>query len=188
MCRFLTGRIRMQQTDRRRVWKLLDNVVFKANNGILYMAPRSMYTDCYTIPCFTAVIAGTPIDFDTRGSAIHDQICYSHEALIINLTEKELRDRGYLRFSDSKNMWVCEDVPAEYLTKRKMGKLEANNMLYECMEASGIPFVSRLIIRIGTIFNAGWFIDLLTHKVFELDLNRVYEEEYWRENVPIRRK
>ena len=188
MCKFLTGKARLQQTDRRRVWKLLDNEVFKANDGILYMAPRNMYSDNYTIPLFAAPIAGSPVDFDTRCSHIHDQICYSHEALIINLTEKELRDRGYLRFSDSKNMWVCEDIPAEYLIKREMKKLEANNMLYECMEACKVPLISRVMIRIGTIFNVGWFIDLLTHKVFELDLNRVYEEEYWRENVPIRRK
>ena len=187
MCKFLTGKSRLQQSDRKRVWRLLDNEVFKANDGTLHMAPRNMLSDNYTIPLWMAAIAGSPVDYDTRCSHIHDQVCYSHEALIINLTEKELRDKGYLRFSDKKNMWVCEDVPAEFLTKREMGKMEANNLLYECMEAAGEPLWSSLIIRVGTIFNAGWIIDLLTHKVFELDLNRVYDEEYWRENVPIRR-
>ena len=187
MCKFLTGKSRLQQSDRKRVWRLLDNEVFKANDGTLYMAPRNMLSDNYTIPLWMAVIAGSPVDYDTRCSHIHDQVCYSHAALIINLTEKELRDKGYLRFSDKKNMWVCEDVPAEFLMSKEMGKMEANNLLYECMEAAGENWWSSFILRVGTIFNIGWIIDLLTHKVFELDLNRVYDEEYWRENVPIRR-
>lgn len=44
MCRFLTGKARLQQTDRRRIWKLLDNEVFKANDDKIYLAPRNMYT------------------------------------------------------------------------------------------------------------------------------------------------
>ena len=184
MCKFLTGNARAQQTDRKRMWKLLDNVLYKANNGKLYLAPRNMYTDFYTIPGFVAPIAGSPVDYDTRCSHIHDQLCYNREALMINLTEEELRNKGYLRFSEKNMMWVCEDVPAEYLTKRKVGKWETDNMLYECMEAANIPFISRCIIRFGVLFNIGWVIDKLTNKVFELDLNRVYEEEYWNEHVP----
>ena len=83
-------------------------------------------------------------------------------------------------------MWVCEDIPAEYLFKKKVGKIETNNILYECMEAADVPLMARLKIRAGVVFNIGWHIDILTHKVFELDLNRVYEEEFWRENVPRR--
>lgn len=183
MCRFLTGKARLQQTDKRRIWKLLDNEVYKANDGKLYMASRNMYTDNYTIPCWIAFIAGSPVDYDTRASHIHDLWCYVREALLINLTEKELRDKGYLRFSDNKNMWVCEDIPAEYLGKRKVGKWETDNMLYECMEAARVPLIQRILTRIGVCFNIGWIIDLLTHKVFELELNRVYEEEYWDEHI-----
>ena len=186
MCRFLTGNARAQQTDRKRMWKLLDNVLYKANNGKLYLAPRNMYTDFYTIPGFAAVVAGSPIDYDTRCCVEHDLGCYSHTMLIVNLTEKELRDKGYLRFSDKKNMWVCEDIPAEFLYTEKIGKVGVNNLLYECMEACGVPLWDRIKIRIGVCFNFGWYIDILTHKIFELDLNRVYEEDFWRENVPQR--
>ena len=38
----------------------------------------------------------------------------------------------------------------------------------------------------SSTYRVDWVIDILTHKVFELDLNRVYEEEFWRENVPQR--
>ena len=183
MCRFLTGKARLQQTEKKRVWKLLDNEVYKANDGRLYLAPRTMQTDNYTIPCWIAWVAGSPVDHDTRCSHIHDQFCYNREALMINLTEKELRDKGYLRYFEKSNMWVCEDIPAEYLAKRKVGKWETDNMLYECMEAANIPFLSRCIIRFGVLFNIGWLIDLWTNKIFELDLDRVYDEKYWDEHV-----
>ena len=186
MCRFLTGNARAQQTDRKRMWKLLDNVVYKADDGRLYLAPRNMYTDFYTIPGFVAWLAGSPIDRDVRCSSQHDTVCYIHKAIIINLTEKELRDKGYYRFSEKNNMWICEDIPAEFLYTEKRSKFAANNLLYECMEAAGEPWLSRALVRAGTAFNIGWYIDLWTHKVFDLDLERVYEEEFWRENVPQR--
>ena len=183
MGRFLTGKARIQQTDRRRVWKLLDNELYKADDGSIYVAPRTMYTDNYTIPCWISWLAGSPVDYDTRCSHIHDQFCYNHQALMITLTEEELREKGYLRYFEKSNMWICEDVPPEFLAKRKVGKFETNNMLYECMKAAGEPWLSRVLIRAGVIFNAGWFVDLWTGKVFDLDLGRVYEEEYWRTHV-----
>lgn len=183
MCKFLTGASRIQQTEKRRIWKLLDNEVFKADDGTIHFAPRTMYTDNYTIPLWISWLAGSPVDFDTRGSHIHDQLCYNHEALIINLTEKELKEKGYLRYCRKKRMWICEDVPEEFLTKKKVGKFKANNILYECMEAAGVPLISRIVIRIGVAFNIGWFFDLLTKKVFELELDKVYDEEYWNEHV-----
>ena len=187
MGKFLTGKARLEQTDRKRVWKLLDNEVYKANDGDIYIAPRNMYTDNYTIPLWISALAGSPVDYDTRCSHIHDSMCFLHHAILINLTEKELRDKGYLKFSEKNNTWVCEDIPVEYLYKRKVGKMEANNILYECMEAVGAPLSDRVKLRLGTIFNIGWFIDVWTNKIFELDLNRIYEEDYWRENVPVRR-
>ena len=186
MGKFLTGKARLQQTDRKRMWKLLDNELYKANDGNVYMAPRNMYTDNYTIPLFICWAVGSPVDYDTRCSHVHDELCYSHAALLIDLTEDELRSRGYLRFSEKNRMWVCEDIPEEFLYVEKRSKFAANNLLYECMEAAGEPWLSRLIVRLGTVMNIGWYIDILTHKVFDLDLYRVYEESFWRTNVPQR--
>ena len=142
-----------------------------------------MQSDNYTIPCWIAWLAGSPVDYDTRCSHIHDQWCYNREALMVTLTETELRTRGYLRYSDKNKMWVCEDIPAEFLTKRKVTKWETDNMLYECMEAARVPFISMILIRTGTIFNIGWLVDMLTGKVFELELDKVYDEEYWDRHV-----
>ena len=186
MCKFLTGPARIEQTEKRRTWKLLDNEVFRSNDGTLYLAPRNMLTDNYTIPMWMSWLAGSPVDFDTRCSHVHDLCCYLHEALTINLTEKELRDKGYLRYSDKKKMWVCEDVPPEYLKTEKISKLKANDLLYECMEASNVPSINRFIIRIGVIFNLGWFFDILFNRIIFLDLEEVYSEEYWKEELDAR--
>ena len=183
MCRFLTGKARIEQTEKRRIWKLLDNEVFRANDGKLYLAPRNMRTDNYTIPMFVSWIAGSPVDFDTRCSHIHDLCCYCHEALIIDLTKEELEEKGYLRYSIKNKMWICEDIPAEYLKTKKISKIRANNLLYECMEASGVPLLNRIIIRIGVIFNINWHLDILFKRVFKLDLEKIYYEEYWKERL-----
>lgn len=186
MCKFLTGPARIQQTERRRTWKLLDNEVFKANDGCLYLAPRNMWTDNYTIPLFVSILAGSPVDFDVRNSHEHDFFCYFHRALIINMTEKELRDEGYLRYSDKNKMWVCEDIPIEFLKTRKIGKIEANNIFYECMEASGVPLFYRVILRIGVFFNIGWIKDSLFDRCLEFDISKIYDENYWKEKLNAR--
>lgn len=183
MCKFLTGKARVQQTELKRIWKLLDNELFKADNGKIYMAPRNMYTDFYTIPCWVAFVAGSPVDYDVRCSSCHDEFCYTHTALIVTLTEEELKEKGFLRYSEKNKMWICEDVPVEFLAKEKIGKFRANNIFYECMVSSGVPLISRLIIRAGVACNLNWFIYKWVGKVFELELNRVYDEAYWREHV-----
>lgn len=183
MCRFLTGKARLQQTDKRRIWKLLDNEIYKANDGKIYIVPRNMQTDSYTIPCWIAWLAGSPVDHDTRASHLHDELCYGHEAIVVNLTEKELRDKGYLRFLEKHNMWICEDIPAEYLSKEKVSKVKTDNLLYECMKAAYVPRINRIIIRGGVFFNIGWLIDFWTGKVFEFELEKIYEEEYWDKHV-----
>ena len=180
MGKFLVGKARVQQTDKKRIWKLLDNEVYKANDGKIYLAPRSMYSDFYTIPSWVAVLAGSPVDYDARCSFVHDQLCYCHESLLITLTEEELKEKGFLRYSEKNGMWVCEDVPPEFLTKEKVSKCKANNVLYECMRAAGESLFSCIIVRLGTAANLRWYINEWLDNVLELDFSRVYDEEYWR--------
>jgi hypothetical protein len=186
MCRFLTGPARIQQTKKRRIWKLFDNELYKGNDGCIYIVPRSMLTDNYTIPLIVAFIAGSPVDFDTRASHLHDLACFGHAVIEVTLKEHELRDKGFLRYSDKNKMWVCEDIPKEYLRIRKVGKFEANNLLYECMEASWVPLISRIIIRIGVCFNFSFYLDSLFKRVLDFDLDKIYEEDYWENNVYVK--
>lgn len=185
MGKFLTGKARLQQTDRKRIWKLLDNELFKADDGKIYLTPRTMYTDNYTIPLVLSWLAGSPVDFDTRGSHLHDECCYWHLALYTTLTEEELIEKGYLKYSVEDGLWICGDIPAKYLASEKISKCRANNLLYECMEAAGVPFGSRAIVRAGVAFNINWFLYLLNGKVFDLEIDRIYDENYWREHVGI---
>ena len=185
MGEFLTGRTRLQQTDRKRIWKLLDNELFKADDGSILLAPRTMYTDNYTIPQELAWIAGSPVDFDTRCSHIHDAQCYWHLALFTTLTEEELKEKGFLRYSAKNRMWVCEDIPVEYLSYKKVGKFKANNILYECMKAADVPLINRLVIRAGVALNLNWYIYPLIGKILPLELDRIYCEDYWREYIGI---
>ena len=89
MGKFLTGKARLQQTDRKRYWKLLDNEVYKDDNGDIYLTPRNMLSDNYTIPMFVAPLAGSPVDFDTRCSHAHDLLCYTHFALLYTHKHKQ---------------------------------------------------------------------------------------------------
>ena len=180
MGKFLVGKARVQQTDKKRIWKLLDNEIYKSDNGKIYLAPRSMYSDFYTIPYMIMPIAGSPIDYDARCCHIHDILCYAHESLLITLTEEELKEKGYLRYSEKVGMWVCEDIPSEFLAKEKVSKCKANNMLYECMRAAGESWLSCALIRVGVALNLRWYINEWLDNVLELDFNRVYDEEYWK--------
>ena len=183
MCKFLTGKARLQQTDLVRTWKLLDNELFKANDDKIYLAPRNMYTDNFTIPLFLCFLAGSPVDFDTRASHEHDEFCYFHNALVVILTEEELKEKGYLRYSEKNKMWVCEDIPIEFLKVEKIGKFRANNIFYQCLVSCGVPLINRIILRIGVGFNLNWFIYKWLGRVFCVDLNKIYNESYWREHV-----
>lgn len=186
MCKFLTGSARIEQTEKRRIWKLLDNEIFKADDNTLYLVPRNMQTDNYTIPMFASWIAGSPVDFDTRASHLHDFFCYFHRAIVINLTEKELRNEGYLKYSNKNRMWICEDIPVKFLKIVKIGKVKANNLFYKCMKASRIPLINRIILRLGTVFNIRWYIDSLFDEVLEFNLEEIYNEIYWEEKINAR--
>ena len=183
MCKFLTGKARIQQVERKGYWRLLDNEVYKDDNGDIHLTPRNMLTDNYTIPLWIDLFVGSPVDFDTRCSHAHDLQCYSHEALLVNLTEEELKEKGYLRYSEKNKMWICEDVPPEFLSTRKISKLGANNMLFRSMRAAGIPLWDRIKVRIGVSFNLNWFIYKWLGKTFDLDLEKIYTEAFWEEHV-----
>lgn len=183
MGKFLTGPVRIQQTCRKRVWKLLDNELFLDDDGSICLAPRNFYTDNYTIPMWVSIIAGSPVDWATAPSHIHDLACDTRSVLKVKLTEEELKALGYLRYSSKNEMWVCEDIPINFLYTEKVNKLQANNLLYRCMKACDIPTLNRTIIRLGVCFNIGWYIDYWLGRVFDLDLEQVYNEKYWNEKV-----
>ena len=106
MGKFLTGKARLQQIDRKGYWRLLDNEIYKDDNGDIHITPRNMLSDNYTIPLWIDLLVGSPVDFDTRCCHLHDLQCFSHETLTVALTEEELIKKGYLRYSEKNKMWI----------------------------------------------------------------------------------
>ena len=183
MGKFLTGASRIKQVNRKRVWSLIDNELYKDDDGSIHLAPRSMYTDNYTIPMFIAIIAGSPVDYSVLSSHQHDLCCFTKQILCVELTETELKDKGLLWYNERAKMWVCENIPPEYLYTKEVSKKEANDMFYRCMKACDIPTFNRYLYRFGVCFNLMWYVDDWRGKVFKLDLSQIYNEEYWDKNT-----
>lgn len=183
MGKFLTGVARIQQTDKKRVWKVLDNELYMDDDGTIYLVPRNFYTDNYTIPTWIAWLGGSPVDNDVRGSHLHDLCCDCHSAIKVNLTTDELLKLDLLRCKSKTGMWICENIPEQYLEIIPKTKKEANDLLYRCMKAAGSAKRDRYVTRAGVCFNIGWFIDKWQGKVFDIELDKIYTEEFWRTHV-----
>lgn len=179
MAEYLTQKVRLVQTDRKRIWRTLDNELFLDDDGYIYIVPRYMCTDNYTIPMWVAWIAGSPVDYRVEPSHIHDLACYSLAVVYTTLTKEELIEKGYYRYSEKLKLWVCEDIPKEYLAIRTMTKAQANNLLGRAMRAAKVPFRQRVITRLGVCFNFGWYVNQWKGKVVPIDLDRFYDPTFW---------
>ena len=179
MGQYLTNRVRLEQTNKKRVFRTLDNELYKDDDGTLYIVPRYFCTDNYTIPLWIAVLGGSPVDYRVEPSHLHDLACYAFAVVYVNLTEEELKEKGYYRFSESRQMWVSENIPKEFLRIKKVTKKEANDLLYRAMKAANTPFLKRCLVRGGVFFNIGWIIKKLKGNILALDLDRFYDKSFW---------
>ena len=186
MGKFLTQKVRLEQCHERRYWHTLDNELFQDDDGTIYIVPRHFKTDNYTIPMFASILGGSPVDFRVECSHIHDEICDSTTGVYVTLTVNELLEKGYYRFSEHRQLWVCEDIPKEFLAKKKFTKGQCNDLLWRALCATNTPWINKVIIRLGTIFNIGWYWLSITKHFVNLDLDRFYDKEYWEDVVPVR--
>ena len=92
MGRFLTGRVRLEQTDKVRIFRILDNELYQDDDGYIYIVPRYMQTDNYTIPLWISWLGGSPVDYRVEPSHLHDFACYTFAVVYTTLTEKELKE------------------------------------------------------------------------------------------------
>lgn len=185
MCTLLTEKVRIEQTSKKRIFKILDNELYQDNDGYLYIVPRYFQTDNYSIPLWVAVIGGSPVDVCITPSHLHDYACDTHSMVYTTLTIEELKEKNLLRFSESRKMWVCEDIPKEYLKIRPFNKLQANNLLYRAMKASGVTLIRRVIIRLGVCLNLNWYIMKWLKRIINVDLDKFYDSDYWDSRIPI---
>lgn len=158
MGKFLTDR---QRTDRYGdgYYICLDNTLYKATDGSIYLVPRNFVTDNYSIPNACACIVGDSVERDCRPSWVHDFGCAYHALLKLTLTEQQLIKLGYLITHNSEDRdrlyRVCENIPKMYLQLVPVTKGEINNLLGEMMDSLLVP--KRKLIRAGVCFNFNWY-------------------------------
>lgn len=171
MTKVLTYKSRLEQI-KPRLWQLTDNELFLLKNGRIVIAPRKLETDNNTNPFGDNDIA------DVRASHIHDLGCKYHELIYVNLTEGELKEKGLLRvhLKRSKNahceIWVCDDIPIEFLSVEKVGFNEINKIFKEILLACNTGKCLANIMRFAINFNIKW---LFSGKQ-SIDLKKVYHD------------
>lgn len=170
--RFITASSRFEQLPVPEKWKLLDNQLYLDDNGDIILCPRNYITDGFTIPHILSVIAGSKMQYDTRASSQHDFECSYGKVIKVLLTEQELLNMKLLHVY--RGMFVCEDIPLEYLEAQKTTFRETNarfaRMLKTCKNISKLRY--NLITK-AVYLNASWM--LAKHK---LNMDELYEVDY----------
>lgn len=176
--KWLTDKSRLEQSNETNDWYLLDNELFKDEDGAIYITPRNYITDNYTISDWIAWLAGSKAKWDVRPSHIHDFGCQFHQLLKVILTETELRQRRILRThfdkKENKEITVCEDIPIKYLEIIPVTKWDIDCLFKRAMKATKvIPTRVCNLFRSGVFFNIGWVLG--NHPPF--DLSKIYTVE-----------
>lgn len=164
MGRFLTDKSITQQLDKKGMYKVLANELYKDDDGYIYLVWRNFETDN-----FTWIRSG---DWDIRCSHLHDVGCKHHQVVRLKLNENQLWVRRLL--IAEKGHTVCKDIPIDYLEVVKISGHEINNMFYRMLKASGAPKYVQYAYRAGVALNFAWF---WTGKQ-KIDLNRLYDEDW----------
>lgn len=172
MSEFLTSKSRLGQTAIEGIWYTLDNQLYKDYDGCIYLTPRNTLTDGFTIPDVFHFIVGGKFMHDVRACIQHDFECYYHKVLKVNLSVVELRKHRFLKYEN--DMWVCEDIPIEYLTIIETTFKETNlrfKRMLNCL--SNISKWQKTLIGNAVNLNLGWLKQPHT-----LHLDRLYRIDY----------
>lgn len=155
------------------------NQLFKDADGSIYLVPRYFITDGYTIPDWLAWLAGGKMKWDIRPAIGHDFDCKYHQTIKVNLTESELRNKGYLR-NHTKTLGdeyivipICDDIPVEYLCVERVTFNQANSKFKRMMLATDNIKKWRVnLMRCAVNLNIGWVFSGKN----KIDLNKIYKE------------
>ncbi|MCD7740030.1 MAG: hypothetical protein LUH11_01590 [Candidatus Gastranaerophilales bacterium] len=160
---FLTSASRIEQLNKKRMYRLIDNELYQDDDGSIYLAWRG-----YTTDNFTWINSNC---WDIRCSHIHDVGCQYHRLVKINLIENELYRLGLLHAHGG--MIVCEDIPLEYLEVVDITGHEVNNLFYRMLRDADNPPTPKTVqclYRAGVSLNLKWFRTVKN----DLDLNKIY--------------
>lgn len=165
MGKFLTTAARIEQLPKKGMYKLLDNELYKDDDGSIYLAWRGFETDN-----FTWINSN---DWDTRCSHLHDVGCKYHQVIRVKLNEQQLRMLRLLKVKNSKI--VCEDIPFKFLCVVDVSGHWINNLFYRMLRDADCPKTPKaiqLVYRTGVAFNFGWF----KSGKEKIDLRRIYKK------------
>lgn len=169
---FLTSKSRLGQTAIEGIWYTLDNQLFKDIDGVIYLAPRNTLTDGYTIPSIFHILVGGKFMHDVRACIQHDFECYYHKVIKVDLSVIQLRQKHLLKYEN--NMWICEDIPLEYLTVADTRFAQTNSRFKRMLDClTNIKDWQRKIISSAVNLNAGWLLE-----PHQLHLDRLYRIDY----------
>ena len=167
MGKFLTTGAITQQLNEKGMYKLLNNSLYKDDDGYIYLAWKGLRTDN-----FTWINSN---DWDTRCAHGHDVGCKYHQVVRVRLNEEQLRRLRLLHVVH--NQVVCEDIPAKYLEVVNVSKIWINNLFYRMLKAADCPKTPKHIqiaYRAGVILNVGWFWSGKQ----KIDLDKLYDKEW----------
>ena len=183
----LTYKSRLQQIGDGNKFILEDNEVFATHAGIIF-APRYTFTDNITFINNTFV--------DVRASHIHDIGCATHKLLISNLTEQDLIERGLLYLNEKAterecrfletlkkagryngntdvSVYVCDDIPQEYIETIDVSFSENNRLFKEMLKATGVSNFMANTMGSAVYLNIGWAAKAVKPMP---DINRLFKD------------
>ena len=150
MGKFLTTAARIEQLPEKGMYKVLDNELYKDDDGAIYLVWRGFQTDNYTWI--------NSSDYDIRCAHGHDVGCKYHQVVLVRLNEQQLKSMRYLRVHNNK--FVCEDIPTKYLEVIDISGHWINNFFYRMLKSADCPPTPKLIqylYRVGVSLNFNWF-------------------------------
>lgn len=168
---WLTDDSRLEKLSEPNKWLLVDNELYKDDDGSIYIVPRNYKSDNYTVPDWIAWLGGNKSKWDVRPAHIHDFGCQFHQLIKITLNEQQLKQMRFLRVHNDKI--ICENIPIKYLEIVPVSKWQIDCLFKRAMKATGvIPASVYNLYRGGVFFNFGW---LGNHPPF--NLSKIYTVE-----------
>lgn len=172
MSEFLTSKSRLVQTNIEGIWYTLDNQLYKDYDGNIFITPRLTLTDGYTIPSVFHFLVGGKFMHDVRACIQHDFECYYHKVIKVNLSIVQLRKERLLKYEN--DLWVCEDIPLEFLSVQDTTFKETNQRFKRMLKCLyNMSKWQKTLIGNAVNFNIGWL-----KEPHELHLDRLYRIDY----------
>lgn len=165
MGKFLTSPARIEQTNKKGIYRVLDNELYKDDDGTIYLVWRGFISDNFTWI--------NSSDWDIRCSHGHDVGCKYHQVVKVLLNEQQLRKLRLLYVKGNKI--ICRDLHPAMLQVKNVSGHWINNFFYRMLKSADCPKTPKhiqLLYRTGVSFNLGWFFSGKE----KIDLKKIYNE------------